>query len=212
MAVAIIDTSSGVATQIGTFGDLKTAVTSAMGRDDIPDHIYDLATAHLNSKLRLREMMATTTRTAAEDVTLPDDFREAVTVTVEYSGVKKKLSGVGQDALNIAYDESGLPSFYAVDGPTMTLMPVPDSDYDMEIIYYAQLPSLSLDEDTNVVLTTYPGLYYYMCLYHAAVWAKDGQSAAGYYSAYELAETEARRGDVRSRRSGPLYKRRVRRL
>lgn len=195
------------------FGSLQSNVQSALGRSDVPSYVYDITTSGLNRDLRLLEMQCVTTLfTSGDEADLPNDFLEAESVYINSGGSRTPLIPVTEDSQSVHHDGSGRPYYYAVHKDTLTLMPAPDADYEVELRYYARLDGLSDDADTNDVLTLYPGLYLYAALTHAAVWAQDDDAAQRYNAAFLAEKQLVEAADKSRRHAGPVVQRSFRSL
>lgn len=193
------------------FGTLKSDVQSAMGRTDIPDYVYTLTTSGLNRDLRVLEMQCVTTLYAdGETIDLPSNFLEVESAYIDAGGYRNPVLPLSERSQAVHHDSAGRPYYYSIHKDTMTLMPVPDSSYEMELRYYERLEDLSTDADTNDVMDAYPGLYLYGALTHAAVWAKDTESAQVYNSAYITELEKLEKQDIQRRYAGPIAQRSIR--
>lgn len=195
------------------YGQLQSNVESALGRSDVPSYVYTLTSSGLNRDLRLLEMQCVTTLYASgEEIDLPDNFLAAESVYIDSGGSRSPLLPVTEQSQANRHDSSGRPYYYAIHKDTMTLMPVPDSSYEIELRYYERLDGLSLDADTNSVLTNYPGLYLYAALTHAAVWAQDDEAAQRYNAAFMAEKKLVEDNDKKRRTSGPIVQRAIRNM
>lgn len=195
------------------YSTLQSNVESAMGRTDIPSYVYTLTTAGINRDLRLMEMLCKTTLYTNEGTaSLPSDFLEMESAYIDSGGERTPLVPATEQNQSVRYDSSGRPFYYAVHGDEISLMPKPDTDYEIEVRYYARLSALSASTDTNDVITNYPGLYLYAALTHAAVWAQDEALAQVYNSAYTAEKNSVEQADKKRRRSGPIAQKSVRRI
>lgn len=193
------------------YGTLQSNVQSALGRSDVPSYVYDLTTSGLNRDLRLLEMQCVTTiYTSGGEADLPSDFLEIESVYINSGGSRTRLLPVTELSQSVHHDSSGRPYYYAVHKDTLTLMPVPDDNYEIEMRYYAKLDALSADADTNDVMASYPGLYLYAALTHAAVWAQDDEGAQRYNAAYLAEKQLVEAADKGRRNSGPIIQRSIR--
>ena len=161
------------------FGTLKSRILAIIGRAPA-DICYELVTADINHAMRLQCMQATDTLTEAASIALPADFISLIDI---YRDVDPRtvLSPTAPQALNSTFESSGTPKYYSILDGTITLSPAPDSAEDIIIRYYAKLADLSLDADTNDVLTNYPSIYLYGALTHHSTLIRD-QAAAGIYA------------------------------
>lgn len=186
------------------YGELQTAVQSFFIRSDFPDTVYSLATAELNRRLRLREMESTSTLSvSSESASLPSDYLMMRHVYID-SDPRFELDAVSEFAKNASYRSSGRPATYTIAGDTILFNPVPDGTYSVDIRYIAKLDDFSSDSDTNDVLATFPEIYLYACLKHAAVWAQDTELATGYGGLLDTAIERAHQANQAARYGGPL--------
>ncbi len=79
-------------------------------------------------------------------------------------------------------------------------------EYTITLRYYARPTTLSVGGDTNDIMANYYGLYLYASLTHAAIWAKDNDSAQTYNAAYSNELERAKMADVKGRFRGPFPK------
>ena len=190
------------------FLELRTRVQDAMGRTDVPLYVYDLMIDDMNNDLRVLEMQATTTLTASSEVTnLPDDFLSVESLYTDTGSVRTNLTPITEQSQATGHDRSGRPYYYAIHDLELTLMPVPDGEYDLTLRYYARLPDLENDTDTSAAMSRYRQVFFYNALAHAAVWAKDAEMAQLYNSAYTSALSRTNKRDIKDRISGPMGQR-----
>ena len=168
------------------YQNLKANVKSAYhNRSDIPDFVYELTTAELNAKLRLKVMESETTLTASSETTaLPSDFLEVRHMYLDQD-VREPIDVVDEFAKSRFYDISGQPREYTIINGSVLWNPAPDGSYSVNLRYYAKLSDFSADTDTNAVLTTFPALYFYGALKQIALWEGDDEAAGRYEAAFE---------------------------
>lgn len=118
------------------FATLKSRLYSLIGRYPA-DICYELVTADINARLRVREMEATDTLTEAASVALPSDFLQMISV---YRDVDPRtpLSPTDTTGINRAHMTSGTPKTYAIVDGAILLNPEPDGAEDLIIRYYAR--------------------------------------------------------------------------
>ena len=187
---------------ITTYSELQTAAANWLARDDLTDRIPEFITlteAKLNRALRCTQMetRATaevdTTSDEPEFIALPGDFQTMRRLRLSGVTGKPALECVSQlQADDIRYclrDVSGQPQYYTLFADEMELIPTPDDDYELEMVYRANIPALSDDDPTNWLLTMAPDVYLYGVLLEAAPYSRDDERvtlwAAGYMSAIE---------------------------
>lgn len=194
---------------IGTYAELQSAVTSAMGRSDIPDYVYSLATRELANRLRLRDMETTATVAivaGTATIALPSGFAmlRAAYLDTDPRMVLDVVSPWFSDAV---HDATGRPQTIAVTGDTLTLNPTPDAAYDVVLRYVGELAEFVEPTDTNDVLTRFPALYLYAALKHACLWGQDFEMAAIHAQAMENEARRVEKADKLARYPAPLRSR-----
>jgi len=75
---------------------------------------------------------------------------------------------------------------------------IADSDYLVEMDYYCKPESLGETEQENTILTKYPNIYLYGCIFHANEFAGEEDKAQNYatrfYKAIKSANKTSKRG------------------
>lgn len=166
---------------ITDYASLKTAISNwFMGRDlsTDADEILDMAEAHLNTRLRCRQMETVTDLTPTANVcTLPTDYLEYKRV-VEKASIRRPLAYITEDGADSLYAlrPSGLACNFMIVGSSLTALPL--SANDIELTYYAKVPALSGSATTNWLLTAHPHLYLHSCLMYAAEFVEDNEKLA----------------------------------
>lgn len=159
---------------ITNYTDLKATVASYLARSDLTDTIPDfirLAEVRLRRELRLRQMLksATTTTTGSDaTVALPSDFlqlRDLFVVTDPIRDLQYVTPSVF--SRNGRVREIGLPVYYTIIGSEFKFAPAPDTDYTLEILYYAAPEYLTDLNPSNVFLAQCPDLLLYGALIEA---------------------------------------------
>jgi len=157
-----------------TYSDLQATIASYLARTDLSAMIptfIQLAENRLRRELRLRQMLKVSTTTCvANDSTieLPSDFLEMRDLHLNTS----PISVLKYDAPNVFYRNtfstiSGKPISYTVLAQEFQLAPIPDSDYTLQMLYYAAPPYMSSTVASNVFLANCPDLLLYGALAEA---------------------------------------------
>ncbi len=144
---------------ITNYATLKTAAAEVAGRDMVSAAI-DVLTQELNDKLRLREML---TDFSQSTTAVPSDFIAAQTL---------KVGGIIYEATTEAAQARGAGGTYSVQSGEFIFNPA-ETAPEITGRYYAQLAVLNEDDDTNDVLSNYPGLYLFGILAHHAALVRD---------------------------------------
>lgn len=194
---------------ITNYTDLKATVADYLGRSDLTARIPDfirLAEVRLRRDLRIRQMLksATTTTTGGDStVALPTDFLELRDLFVSTNPVRD-LQYVTPSVFsrNGRVTESGLMVYYTIIASELKFAPVPDTNYTLEILYYAAPAYLTDTNPSNEFVAQCPDLLLYGALIEAEPFLMNDariQLWAGMYDRGVAALTAA---DDRSEYSG----------
>ena len=205
---------------INTYTTLVAAATEYLAREEdatlvarVPDFIT-LAEAKFN-RILLHPRMETIATLAVdtgdadpEYLDLPSDFQTMRRARL--SGVEGKprlqfMSRTQLDDYRHSNDNtSGQPVYFTIIGDQMELVPTPNEDYDVEIVYRANIPAINSGNSTNWLLTMAPDLYLYGVLLEAAPYMKADERIAVWVAGVESALDQLNKhGDRQSFDSGP---------
>jgi len=158
-----------------TYTELKTSIANWLDRSDLTTEIADdfikLTEADLNSKLRIRKMIAQATITInAETESLPTGFLQVRDFYILSGSTKYALRYMTPSQMDQVNGTSttGIPSSYTILGDTLRFMPKPDAEYTSYMNYYKSFDALSDSVATNYILEKHPAIYLYGSLFHAA--------------------------------------------
>ena len=188
------------------YTELKASVADFLNRQDltavIPTFIT-LAEADLNRNVRHRSMLARSTASLDTQFTeLPEDFLEAKNIQLNSSPVIS-LRYVTQEHADLvrAQYATGTPKYYTIVGDTIEVVPVPDSEQTIELVYYRRIPQLDVYA-TNWLSETYPDAYLYGALLQAAPYLKDDERIGVWGSLYSKVLTDLNFSSDRAEVSG----------
>ena len=156
------------------YSSLQTTIANYLARTDLTAQIPDfirLAETRIRRELRIRQMMkSATTPTTGGDATvaLPPDFLEVRDLTIQSNPVRV-ISYVSPSVFsrNTRSTESGVPIDYTILATEFRFAPIPDTNYTLEILYYATPDYLSDINTSNVFLAVCPDLILYGALIEA---------------------------------------------
>ena len=158
-----------------TYTELKTSLANWLNRSDLTTEIGDdfikLTEADLNSKLRVRAMIAQVNITVdAETAALPTDFLQIRNFYILSGQTKTPLVYTTPASMDTTSGTSttGLPTTFTILGDTLRFSPKPDATYTAVMNYYKKFPALSSTNATNYILASHPAIYLYGSLFHAA--------------------------------------------
>lgn len=170
---------------IGTYSELQTAVANWLARSDLTDRIPEfitLAEAKFNRELRCARMekrsytSVDTGTSEPEFITLPSDFQTMRRLRLSGVTGKPGLENVTPlQAEKLRYDYNNVsaqPYYYTILGDELELIPTPNDDYELEMVYRANVPALAT-YSSNWLLTQAPDAYLYGALLEAAPYIKD---------------------------------------
>ena len=191
-----------------TYAELKTSVGDWLNRSDlttaIPDFI-SLAEAQIERNLRTRQMIVRATASITTEYSaVPDNFLEVKSFKLDTNPVTPLQFETidSMDTLAVTYRTATKPIFFTVVGEQFRYLPVPDTAYTGELIYYAKLSKLSTSNTTNWLLTAAPDVYLYGALMQAAPYLQDDARIATWASLYKTGLEELKQSDDRGATSG----------
>jgi hypothetical protein len=165
---------------ITNYGTLKTAIADTLNRDDLTSVIpsfVSLAQAQFNRKIRSHRQITRGSLTInTQFEALPADWLETIRITMDANPIRV-LTQISMDDLTRyrtdTDNSTDAPVYFAHIGTDIELFPTPSTSYTGQITYYAKIPALVSDGDTNWLLTNHPDVYLYGALVHAAPYLKD---------------------------------------
>ena len=194
---------------ITTFSELKTAVANWLDRSDLTDRIPEfiaLAEARHRRDFKIRRMETRVTANTIADTefyTLPDNYVAMRNIQLNTS-TKTPLEYLTPEQMDRVRGGSttGKPKAYSIIGNTFQLRPIPDSVYEIEMLYYKYFTGLSDSNTTNDMLTYHPDAYLYAVLLEAEPYLQNDKRVQLWVAAYELAKKGIIDSNERDRHSG----------
>ena len=184
---------------INTYATLVAAGMEYLARENdttisarFPDYIT-LFEAKMNRTLMHPKMEVRsttdvdTTSDEPEFISLPSDFQSMRRVRLSGVTGKPRLSFMSQTQLDdYRYSTDNVtdqPVYFTITGDEMELAPTPNEDYEIEMVYRANIPALTSSNTTNWLLTLAPDLYLYGALLESAPAIKEDGRIAVWSSA-----------------------------
>lgn len=196
---------------ISTYAELKAAIQSWAKRSDILDQLdtfIDVAEstmyANPDASLRVRDMETRATwtlSTADRYEPLPARYLQVRQVKLNRDSGDRFLEYKSPEAIAISPD-AGIPWEYTITSQ-IEFDRVPDDTYAIEFLYYASLAPLTSSATTNAILTRFPMVYLYGCLYAFYQWSMQEDRSTYYYNAFIKAIQGANSLDKRGRYHQP---------
>ncbi len=203
---------------ISTYVELQSAVSNWLGgRTDLTARIPEFITlceAKLNRELFVRQMetrsttTVDTTDTEPEFITLPTDFQSMRRIRLSSVDGKPRLqylSGAQADERRFgANDTAAQPRYFTIMGSEMELIPTPDSDYTIEMVYRSNIPALA-SNSTNWLLTLAPDVYLYGALLETAPYLNNDERIQVWATGFsQTLDSLNRLGQLAQYNSGPM--------
>jgi hypothetical protein len=167
---------------IDTYATLQSSIASWLNREDLTAQIPDfiaLAEARFNRELRVNAMLRRDTTTATQDyVALPADWLQHVSITVTSpTNTYSALEYISAEQYNDLRNDglTGTPRYYTIIDSNILLLPWPNSNVSLEMVYYAKIPALSDSNTTNWLLDRSPDLYLHGSLIQAEAYLQNDE-------------------------------------
>jgi hypothetical protein len=197
---------------ITSYATLQSEIASWLNRDDltaiIPTFIQ-FVEADVNSRLRHQKMVVRAQATSNQEyVQLPGDWLEAINIHIVDGA--QPLRYVTLDEADRINKQQIItqPSFYSIMDDALEIVPAPESNIDIEMIYYGKITSLSNQNTSNWLLVKAPDLYLYGSLVHASPYLLDDQRVGMFANMYNSRlESLALESDKAVHSGGPLVAR-----
>ena len=176
------------------YTDLKATIASYLARNDltsiIPDFI-SLAEQRLRRELRIRQMLVVATaNTTGGDPTvgLPSDFLEMRDIHIK----SVPVNALSYEAPNTFYrntrsTDSGIPRQYTILADEIQFAPIPDTTYQMQMLYYSKPEFLSDTNPSNVFMANTPDALLYAALGEAEPYLMNDARLGTWASLYDRA-------------------------
>lgn len=184
-----------------TYANLKTEVADLLARADLATKVpswISLVEAEIQRILQGRDMRTTISVTfdTTGSLALPADYRSPVSLTLETDAFKGPIEMTSYERLQTKRSQlvNGSPIYAAVNGSSLLLAPIADSDtaYTGVFIYDAVVAPLSNTNPTNWVLTNHPDIYFYGAALHSAPYLRDDDRIPTWEKFYNKAIDQVR--------------------
>jgi hypothetical protein len=176
---------------IASYSALKTTIADFLDRDDlaavIPTFI-SLAEAQMEREIRhYRMVQRSSGQIDSRYSEIPNGWLETIRFHIA-GNQETRLELTSLDDMMQLRELSNTPAkptHYAHVGTTFEIYPTPDTEYEIQLMYYEQIPKLSDSNASNWLLEIAPDAYLYGALVQAAPYLKDDARIAvfgGFYS------------------------------
>ena len=194
---------------LSTYSDLQTAIANYLARTDLTSQIpnfISLAEVRLSRDLRIRQMskVATTSTTNGDStVELPADFNMIRDIHLNTN----PISTLVYQTPSIFYRNAkpstiGQPRFYTILSEEIQLSPVPDGEYEIQMLYYSNPAPLSNTNTSNVFMTACPDLLLYASLAEAEPYLMNDPRLATWQALYDRGVASLTTSDDQGEYSG----------
>ena len=189
-----------------TRAQLVQTVVDYLARDDLAPQVgiaIALFEAKASRRLALGQMEASATLTPDTNgaVTLPASFAQMRYVEALTNPVQIVASAGPEWAdYQYPYVNDGWPKVYYITGLSLITRPI--STYQIKIGFYAKIPGLVVDSDTNWLLSLAPDLYLYGVLTEIYALLHDDGEVEKWQSAHDRSMMEMKAQDMSGRWQG----------
>lgn len=195
---------------LSNYTELKADIARVLNRDDLTSDIpmfIKLGEAQINRDIRhwRMETRANGQQTGGDQyMEFPADWVE--TMRLHLTGFNKVVlqhisSADIATKRSIANDASGVPAFFCHTGGQIEFFPTPSNDIEVELLYFAKVPSLEANA-TNWLLSEAPDIYLYGSLIHSAPYLQDDARLATWAQLYSAAVARINEASSKSKYSG----------
>tara|TARA_B100000212_G_scaffold282123_1_gene222192 strand:+ start:65 stop:712 length:648 start_codon:yes stop_codon:yes gene_type:complete len=182
-----------------TYDEIKTKVAEYLNRTDLTsqmDMFIDLTESDINKVIKHQDLIKRANAVAETQYTqLPSDWSRVINVELNTSDHTTLLqqSTESLDLKRTSIDNvSGRPEYFAITDNAIELCPTPDTNYELQLTYYANIPELSSTNTTNVVSDKFPDVYIYGCCKHASVFLMEDERVRMFQALFDKALEEVR--------------------
>lgn len=165
---------------LATYAGLIAEIWDSLDRDQVTDLAEGwiaAAESRMNAELRVRQMVGRSTATiSAGFAAMPTDF--LATRQMKLSASPYTLLGfLTQEQMSSfkATSPSGAVAYFSIAGAEFEFAPIPASDTDVELRYFAAIPALTTLNTTNWLLARYPLAYKRAAIVEAGLYYRDGE-------------------------------------
>ena len=173
---------------LSTYAELKSSVADWLARTDldsvIPDFIGNAERAIFHdsrSRIPPLEKKVVLQIDSEGFAGIPSDYLEGITMLCDDVPIQRislaKLRGYGS--------QSGKARYFARETYMFKFFPIPDSSYQIELIYYHQPDALSDSNTSNILFAQAPEAYLYGALIEGAKYL--GQDESRWQERYQTA-------------------------
>ena len=180
-----------------TYDEIKTKVAEYLNRTDLTsqmDMFIDLTESDINKVIKHQDLIKRANAVAETQYTqLPSDWSRVINVELNTSDHTTLLqqSTESLDLKRTSIDNvSGRPEYFAITDNAIELCPTPDTNYELQLTYYANIPELSSTNTTNVVSDKFPDVYIYGCCKHASVFLMEDERIGMFQTLFDKALEE----------------------
>lgn len=194
---------------ITNYSELKSTIADWLDRTDLTDSIPDfitLAETRHRRDFKIRRMETRVTANTIVDseyYTLPDNFVAMRNIQLN-TNPKTSLEYLTPEQMDRIHAGSskGKPKAYSIIGNNIQIRPLPDSAYQIEMLYFKYFTPLSDSNTTNDMLTYHPDAYLYGSLVEAEPYLQNDKRIQVWAGYYERAKKDIIDSNERDRHSG----------
>ena len=189
-----------------TYDELKVSLKNWLDRDDLDPFLGDfikLAEGRFNRQLRLRSMERmekTNTVGGQSNYSLPTDYLQGREFRLNINPAVS-LQYITPEIYDAWHLGNGIPKFYTIVADELRLGPVPSEEKEMEMLFYARVPSLGTTRPTNWILLNAPDIYLYGSLLEAEAFLQNDPRIQLWKQGFDMAVIDLQLQDDKDRHS-----------
>ncbi len=193
---------------ITNYGELKTAVANWLSRSDLTARIPEFICLAedriaLDRRIRIRAMETTTDLAISSQSTpLPANYLGARRLYLEGNEPRLEFLPPEDFWIRQLSIETGTPKFFTAEGDNLLVGPAPGSPVTGKLLYWKRFARLTLDTDTNWLLSNAAGIYLYGTLLEAEPFIGDDARALTWSTLWDDEVDKLKEADKFERYSG----------
>jgi hypothetical protein len=174
--------------------DVKNQFLGLLNRRDVTPSLTNtfmqFGIQRIQRELRVpaMEKLAVFVTDGTYSVAVPGDYLEMISIYTNTTTSHKRLTRVDAQTILDYSKQSGIPQYYSRIGGNFVVGPVPPSDTNIFIYYYADASALVADSDTNWITEVAPTLLIYAALSYASDYFLDDRKQMFEASYMQIAE------------------------
>jgi len=200
---------------ISNYSELQTAVANWIDRADLTDRIKEfiaLGEARIYRELRINAMVSVHTEDIGSvypsQLSRPSDYLALLQARLKEGNYQYTLKLITLDYHSSVFPDRGalsMPKYIVEAGnKNFSFSPQPDKGYNIVLVYYARLPSLSDSNTTNWFTDNAPDILLWASLVESHAFTMDDERVGLWETKYQQAKSMIQKEDNRRYRDSSM--------